>query len=98
MQSVPDKIEGGDLIGEELHRKQRCAGADNPPAGEHVKPFRKGEHFRMRQKPQCGHGSVDVESRGKRYSDNQCNQFLAVEGQFHLASIGSARVFMKLTH
>jgi hypothetical protein len=52
-----------------------------------MKRLRKREHSRMGQQSQRGHGGVDVESRGKRHGDDQRNQFLAVEGEFHFASI-----------
>ena len=35
VQSVPDQIEGRNLVGEKLDREQRPAGSDHPPAGQH---------------------------------------------------------------
>src|SRR5690242_7200538 len=76
VKSVPDKIECGDLICEELNAEECDAGADNPPAGEEMKRIRKDKDAVVGKDAEGGDGGVDVETGGEGNRDDESNEFL----------------------
>jgi len=65
VEGVPEEIEGGDFVGEELQCEEDAGGADDPPVGEEMETGREGEQAGVRQQAESGHGGVDVEPGGE---------------------------------
>ncbi len=87
VERVPDEVEGGDLVGEELDGEEREAGGDDAPVGEQVEGRGQGDEVEVCQEAEGGHGGVDVEPGGEADRDQQGDEFVGREG--HGDSIGA---------
>ena len=65
MQGVPEEIEGGDFVGEELQCEEDAGGADDPPVGEEMEAGWEREQAGVRQQAESAYGGVDVEPGGE---------------------------------
>ena len=75
VESAPEKIEGGDFVGEEFNGEERCAGGDDGPCFEELESWREREMSEAREQPEGGHGGVDVESGGEGDGGEQREEF-----------------------
>jgi|SRR5215475_13884604 len=63
--SVPDKVERGDLVGEELNDEKGNTGTDDDPALKRLQSSGKWEVAETREQSEDRDGGVKVKSRGK---------------------------------
>jgi hypothetical protein len=68
---VPDEIEGGDFVGEELDREEEAGYGDDPWVGEGVKTGRKDDPMDASEDAEGGNGGIDVEAGGEAGSNDE---------------------------
>src|ERR1700758_5808685 len=72
---VPDQIECGNLVGEELDGKQGCAGRDYGPALQQLEATWKWKVTESRQQSQNGNSGVEVQPGSESDCDQEGEQF-----------------------
>jgi len=75
VQGVPDEVEGGDFVGEELDDEERGAGDDDRPSVEQLQSRRQREMAEAGQQAEDGDGGVEVQSGGESDGGQQGEQF-----------------------
>jgi hypothetical protein len=79
MEGIPEQIEGGNLVGEELDCEQSDSGPNHPPATQQMQSARQLEQFGVSQQSQGGHGGIDIQPGGEAYCHDQAYEFSANE-------------------
>ena len=62
VERAPEKIEGGDFVGEEFDGEEACAGGDDGPGFEELQGWRERKVSEAGEEPESGDSGVDVES------------------------------------
>ena len=75
VQSVPDQVEGWDLVSEEFEGEECEAGDDDGPSGEQEQARRKRHVAETGQKAQDGDGGVEIQSGGEADRGQQGKEF-----------------------
>ena len=71
MGGVPEDVEGGDLVGEELDGEEQGGDGDDPGVGERVETGWELHVLEAREETEGRDGSVDVESGGEGGGDDE---------------------------
>ena len=79
VEGIPEEIEGGYLVGEELDGKQGERCADDPPIVEQMKAGGQLEQVEVGQQSERGDRGIDIEPGGKANGDDQARELRACE-------------------
>lgn len=84
MERAPEKIEGGNFVGEKFDGEERGAGGDDGPGCEELESGRERKMAEACEQAEGGDGGVDVESGGEGDRGEQREEF----GQRDLQPVG----------
>jgi hypothetical protein len=62
VERAPEKVEGGDFVGEEFDGEERYAGGDHGPGLEELESWREREVSEAGEEAEGGDGGIDVEA------------------------------------
>jgi len=71
VEGVPDEVEAGDFVGQELAGEEEGADGDDPGVGEGAEFAGEDDPVQARHDAERANGGVDVEARGKADGDDQ---------------------------
>jgi hypothetical protein len=76
VKSIPDQVDRGNLVSEELNGKQGNGRGDHGPSCKDVQSWGEWEMSYARQQAQGGHSGIEVQARGEGDSGHQGEQFV----------------------
>ena len=82
---VPDKIEGGNLVDEEIDSEENESRGDDAPVRQQMQRWGQVEESCVGHEAESGHGGVDVEPSREADGDHQSDELVGREG--HAESI-----------
>lgn len=69
---VPEEVECGNFVGEELDCEEKAGDGDDPRVGERVQTWREDDPMEVCEDAEGPDGSVDVEPGGEAGGDDEC--------------------------
>ena len=90
VERVPDEIERGDFVYEEVDAEENESGGDDAPVGQEMERRRQVEILGVREQAESGHGGVDVEPGRETDGDHQSDKLVGRQG--HRDSIDAGNI------